>query len=84
LQLLEKYFAAMRKRPQRTALFGKNCKTSSPLRQCELNNGGFQYPLHRRLGETVPIVRRLTRYGVELVVIVLPDGSLAQFPAWTP
>ena len=30
----------------------------------------------------VPIVRRLIRYGVELVVIVQPDGSLAQIPAW--
>ena len=44
--------------------------------------GKIHYPFHPRYGETVPIVRRLIRYGVELVVIVQPDGSLAQLPAW--
>jgi hypothetical protein len=30
----------------------------------------------------VTIKRRLSRYGVDLVVIEQPDGSLAQLPAW--
>jgi integrase/recombinase XerD len=44
--------------------------------------GKIHYPFHPRCGEMVPIVRRLIRYSVELVVIVQPDGSLAQIPAW--
>jgi hypothetical protein len=30
----------------------------------------------------IAIKRRLSRYGVDLVVIEQPDGSLAQLPTW--
>jgi len=30
----------------------------------------------------IAIKRRLSRYGVDLVVIEQADGSLAQLPAW--
>src|SRR5215471_21303678 len=40
------------------------------------------YRFHPRCGEIVPILQRLTCHGVELVVILQPDGSVAQLPAW--
>src|SRR5580704_10024390 len=44
--------------------------------------GKIHYRFHPRCGEVVAIKRRLSRYGVDLVVIEQPDGSLAQLPAW--
>ena len=40
------------------------------------------YPFHPRCGETVLIKRQLEYRGVELVVILQPDGSIACIPAW--
>jgi hypothetical protein len=40
------------------------------------------YPFHPRFGEVVQIRRRLTRGGVEFVVVLQPDGSFACLPAW--
>src|SRR5712691_12211542 len=40
------------------------------------------YRFHPRCGETVLIKRRLEYRGVELVVVVQPDSSLACIPAW--
>src|SRR6516225_2832443 len=44
--------------------------------------GRIYYRFHPRCGETVLIKRQLENRGVELVVIVQPDSSLACIPAW--
>src|SRR5665213_3167601 len=44
--------------------------------------GKVHYRFHPRCGEVVAIKRRLSRYGLDLVVIEQADGSLAQLPAW--
>ena len=40
------------------------------------------YRFHPQFGEVVQIRRRLTRGGVEFVVVLQPDGSFACLPAW--
>jgi hypothetical protein len=47
-----------------------------------LVEGRIYYRFHPRFGETVLIKRRLAYRGIELVVIVQPDSSLACIPAW--
>lgn len=47
-----------------------------------LIEGRVYYRFHPRCGETVLIKRQLEYRGVGLVVILLPDGSLACIPAW--
>ena len=44
--------------------------------------GKVHYRFHPRCGEVVAIKRRLSRYGVDLVVVEQADGSFAQLPAW--
>src|ERR1700738_1370852 len=44
--------------------------------------GRIYYRFHPRCGETVLIRRKLEYRGVELVVILQPDNSLACIPAW--
>ena len=47
-----------------------------------LVEGRIYYRFHPRCGETVLIKRQLEYRGVELVVILQPDSSLACIPAW--
>jgi hypothetical protein len=47
-----------------------------------LVEGRIYYRFHPRCGETVMIARRLEYRGVELVVVLQPDSSLACIPAW--
>src|SRR5215472_15225819 len=47
-----------------------------------LVEGRIYYRFHPRFGETVLIRRQLESRGVELVVVLQPDGSLACTPAW--
>src|SRR5215471_11224187 len=47
-----------------------------------LVEGRIYYRFHPRFGETVLIRRQLEYRGVELVVVLQPDGSLACTPAW--
>jgi hypothetical protein len=44
--------------------------------------GRIYYRFHPRFGENVLIKRRLEHCGVELVVILQSDSSLASIPAW--
>src|SRR2546427_278980 len=47
-----------------------------------LIEGRIYYRFHPRCGETVLIARQLEYRGVELVVVLQPDSSLACIPAW--
>jgi len=47
-----------------------------------LVEGLIYYRFHPRFGETVLISRQLEYRGVELVVVLQPDRSLACIPAW--
>ncbi len=47
-----------------------------------LVEGRIYYRFHPRFGETVLISRQLEYRGVELVVVLQPDRSLACIPAW--
>src|SRR5215469_18878264 len=47
-----------------------------------LVEGRIYYRFHPRFGETVLIRRQLEYRGVELVVVLQPDGSHACTPAW--
>src|SRR5882724_2458966 len=68
----------------RTPTFGssKCCSKQLHTAREHWTEGKVHYAFHPRCGETVSIKRRLTRHGVDLVVIEQPDGSLAQLPAW--
>src|SRR6266446_8993444 len=71
------------------------CSSAAPIsessRRCSerrhtahehLVEGLIYYRFHPRFGETVLIGRQLEYRGVELVVILQPDLSLACIPAW--
>src|ERR1700682_4740084 len=61
------------------------CNSSSKQRHTAHEHpleGRIYYRFHPRCGETVLIRRQLEYRGVELVVILQPDNSLACIPAW--
>src|SRR5450631_1835411 len=60
----------------------KRCSKQLHTAREHWSEGKVHYRFHPRCGEQVTIKRRLSRYGVDLVVIEQADGSLAQLPAW--
>ena len=77
------------RRTKATSIAGQ--ATSGPSSCCSerrhtahehLVEGLIYYRFHPRFGETVLISRQLEYRGVELVVVLQPDRSLACIPAW--
>src|SRR6516165_5367940 len=68
------------KRP--TSASSKFCSERRHTAHEHLVEGRIYYRFHPRFGETVLIRRQLEYRGVELVVVLQPDGSLACTPAW--
>src|SRR5215510_13198213 len=68
----------------RTPTFGssKCCSKQRHTAHEHPVEGRIYYRFHPRCGETVLIRRQLEYRGVELVVILQPDSSLACIPAW--
>src|SRR3981081_844670 len=83
-------------RPTRCATASRpTCSSAAPIsessrRSLELSHTAHEHPVegriyyrfHPRCGETVLIRRQLEYRGVEVVVILQPDSSLACIPAW--
>jgi hypothetical protein len=61
-----------------SSFFSKQLHTAREL----WTEGKVHYRFHPRFGEVIAIKRRLSRFGVDLVVVEQADGSLAQLPAW--
>ena len=65
-----------------TFVLSNSCSERRHTAREHLVEGRIHYRFHPRFGETVLIRRQLENRGVELVVILQPDGSFACIPEW--